>query len=388
MMTRRLYPLLGALLLGFATGSTMLAQETAPLRASGYLKNMQSVILPGDDLVLMENLIHHRLNLRWDIRPNLTFHTGMRNRVFAGNLTTLNPNFGQDLMAVSDDWMTLSVLWMDRTSYAVHSTLDRFYLDYSLGGLNVRAGRQRVNWGLNLAFNPNDLFNAYNFLDFDYEERPGADALRVQYYYDFASGVDLVYNPGRGPNDGGVGARWFFNTREYDFQFIGGWVRGDLTLGGGWSGYVRGAGWKGELTWFHPVDGSGRRQALSASTGMDYSFGKGWLVYGSYLYNSDVPDTQTALLNQTGVLTARNLFPFRHNVLGQLSYPVNPILTLSAAFIYSLDDTHPLVFSPNLRLSLSENWDLDLIGQSFWPLARSTDTQRVSVVFLRLRWSY
>jgi hypothetical protein len=377
--------LLGALLLLAAPAQ---GQQGSSLRTGGYLKNMQSAILPGDDLVFMENLIHHRLNIRWDILPDLRFHAGIRNRVFAGNLTTLNPNFGRDLMAISDDWLPLSILWMDRTSYAVHSTLDRLYLDYRIDKLQIRAGRQRINWGVNLAFNPNDLFNAYNFLDFDYEERPGADALRVQYYYDFASGLDLVYNPGNGIEQGGAALRWFFNAREYDLQLIGGLVRGDLALGGGWSGYVRDAGWKGELTWFRPVDGSERAQAFSASTGLDYSFGKGWIIYGSYLYNSDVPDAQSGLLNQTGVLTARNLFPFEHNVLGQISYPVNPLLTLSAAFIYSLDDTHPLVLNPSLRLSLSENWDLDLIGQSFWPLASQGDPGRVSVVFLRVRWSY
>ena len=35
---------------------------------------------------------------------------------------------------------------------------------------------------MNLVWNPNDLFNAFSFVDFDYEERPGSDALRIQKY--------------------------------------------------------------------------------------------------------------------------------------------------------------------------------------------------------------
>ena len=71
-------------------------------------------------------------------------------------------------------------------------TFDRLFIEWNKEKWNIRIGRQRINWGINLAFNPNDIFNAYNFLDFDYEERPGVDAARVQYYYGSFSGLDLV----------------------------------------------------------------------------------------------------------------------------------------------------------------------------------------------------
>jgi hypothetical protein len=364
------------------------AQEGKKIDFSGYLKNMQSAIFPGNDVVLMENLIHHRLNFRWDIQPDISVVAGLRNRVFAGNFTALNPNLGRDLKEISDDWIPLSVLWFDRGQYAAHSTLDRLYMEYSVNSWNIRVGRQRINWGINLAFNPNDLFNAYNFLDFDYEERPGADAIRVQYYYDFASGFDLVYNAGDLSNQGGMALRWFFNKNQYDYQIIGGLVRGDITLGGGWSGYLKNAGWKGEATLFLPTTDSDLPVAFSATTGIDYSFGKGWMIYGSYLFNSDVDRQREPVLTQNVVLTARNLYPFQHNFLIQLSYPASPLVTLSSAFIYSADSAHPLVFSPNARISLSENWDLDLIGQSFWPMGRAATFDNVSLVFLRIRYSY
>lgn len=34
-----------------------------------------------------------------------------------------------------------------------------------------------------MAWNPNDWFNTYNYFDFDYEERPGTDAIRVRVYF-------------------------------------------------------------------------------------------------------------------------------------------------------------------------------------------------------------
>ena len=204
----------------------------------GYLKNMQSVILPGDDLVLMENLIHNRLNFRITFGDDIRIFAEARNRLFSGNLTTLNPLLSQQLKEISDDWLPLSLVLKQGGGYLIHSTIDRLYIEWRVDKWNFTAGRQRINWGMNLAFNPNDLFNAYNFLDFDYEERPGSDALRVQHYYDFASGFDIVLKGGRDLKSSGTAARWFFNQNEYDFQILAGYVFGDIAAGLGWSGYI------------------------------------------------------------------------------------------------------------------------------------------------------
>jgi hypothetical protein len=63
-----------------------------------------------------------------------------------------------------------------------HTNINRLYLDWRKNNWQVRMGRQRINWGVNLVSNPNDLFNTYSFFDFDYTERPGADALRVKHF--------------------------------------------------------------------------------------------------------------------------------------------------------------------------------------------------------------
>lgn len=339
-------------------------------------------------MVLMENLIHHRLNFRVDVDNKWSFHAGLRNRVFAGNLTGMNENFGHQLVAISDDWIPLSVLWLERSQYAIHSTLDRFYTEWNHKKWNIRAGRQRVNWGQNIAFNPNDLFNVYNFLDFDYEERPGTDAIRIQYYTGFASGLDVVVKGGKDRESIGLGGRWFFNSNEYDMQLIGGLTNGDIAIGGGWSGYLKNIGWKGELTWFHPLWDRDKKQAISASTGIDHSLGKGWFIYLSYLFNNDIPEGNLLLLDPNRVLTARTIFPFKHSLLTQVSYPITPLISASGAFIYSINENHPLILNPGLQLSLAENWDIDIIGQVFRPMAKDSELSAVGLWFLRVRWSY
>ena len=83
-------------------------------------------------------------------------------------------------------------------------------------------------------------------------------------------------------------------------------------------------------------------------------------------------------------MSARNLYPYEHNFLTQLSYQVSPIVSLSGAFIYSIHEEHPLVINPVVRINLSDRWDLDIIGQHFLPLAKSSKQEDVSLIFCLL----
>ena len=77
-------------------------------------------------------------------------------------------------------------------SFFLNTTIDRLWFDFNYGKFQARVGRQRINWGQTLVWNPNDIFNAYSFFDFDYIERPGSDAVRLQYYPDFSSTIEIA----------------------------------------------------------------------------------------------------------------------------------------------------------------------------------------------------
>ncbi len=374
----------------FSGVTRVIAQDSDQVRFGGYLKNMHTILLPGEDVVLLENLIHHRLNFRWYIDDNFILAAEMRNRAFMGNITAATPNFGQNVQEASDDWIPLSVLWFDRPQFAMHSTLDRLYIDWNKNSWNIRLGRQRINWGINLAFNPNDLFNAYNFLDFDYEERPGSDAIRVQYFSGMSSGWDLAVKGASTSQDMVAALRWFTNVRNYDIQLLGGYSAGDIALGGGWAGQIKNIGWKGEATGFFPVLTDTIQRAFSATTGFDYMFGKGWYLFGGYLYNSDAGLSPESLFLQTDrALSARRLFPFEHSIISMLSYPVSPVVNTSLSVIYAPGSTQFLVLNPTLALSMAENWDLDLVWQWFIIHGELTsDLISTHLAFLRIRFSF
>ena len=100
-------------------------------------------------------------------------------------------------------------------------TIDRASAEYNGGKWDITLGRQRINWGINTVWTPNDIFNTFNYFDFDYEEeRPGSDAARVQYAFTPSSTIELAVSPGKPANQNIGAVMYRFNKWNYDFQGI------------------------------------------------------------------------------------------------------------------------------------------------------------------------
>jgi hypothetical protein len=312
----------------------------------------------------------------------------VRNRVFWGDQVANTPDFGTRI----DEYnglMDLSVLWVNKPAFVVHSVVDRMLVQYSGERWDVRAGRQRINWGINTVWNPNDVFNAYNFLDFDYEERPGTDAVRVQHFFKNGSALDAAYQPGV-KKDESVGALLYrFNRWKYDVQVIGGVFYTDLVVGGGFAGNIKDAGFKGEISYFHPYKNSADTSGVVVYSVMaDRMFANGWYAGVAYLYNSQPTNSfaeNGGIYNAN--LTAKSLYPFKHNVYAGITKLVSPIVTANLAVTYS-PTYHALVFFPTFTWNAAQNLDLDATFQAFYGKVFDVYESQGSAFFIRGRWSF
>ena len=268
------------ILLFFLLPALGFSQEEKPKnwQLNGYIKNMQTLIFFNDTagVFVQDNLIHNRLNFRWYLSEQFTFRAELRTRVFFGDLVRANPDYAKLVDNVNNDFFDLSLVLLDDNSWVIHSMLDRLYLEYVKNNLEVRVGRQRINWGINTVWNPNDIFNAFSFTDFDYEERPGSDAVRIKYYTGIASSFEVaarIYNVFEKDSlnqEKIIAGLWKINKWNYDFQVLAGYVKDDLVLGGGWAGNIKTASFKGEFSYFHALD-ERRKDAFAATFGVDYS---------------------------------------------------------------------------------------------------------------------
>ncbi len=363
----------------------------------GYIKNLQTLLFFNDayfdtqsfqlvDTFLQDNLIHNRLNFKWYINSNWSLKADLRSRIFFGDLVKSDPKYAALIDNINNDHFDLSLVLLDQDSWVIHSMLDRFYLEYIKNDWEIRVGRQRINWGISTVWNPNDLFNAFNFTDFDYEERPGADGVRIKYYTGFASSIELAFNTADAFNQMTIAGLWKFNQWNYDFQVLTAYFDKGAALGGGWAGNLKNAGFKGEFTYFI-ADEENSKNAFSGTVGIDYSFSNSLYVNAGYLYGSLGGTRQNVLNLFDFELSARNLYPYRHAIFLQGTYPITPLLNSGLAIIYSPVKVHPVFINPTITYSVKENWDLDLIGQIVLN-NQENYTSPIQAIFLRTKFSY
>lgn len=367
--------------------SVQAQEEERNWALNGYLKNLQTGIFLGEEQFLQDNLIHNRLNFSWYPSEVWSFRADLRSRAFFGDLVSANDQYAALIDNANNDYFDLSLVLLDSRSWVIHSMLDRLYVQYSKDKWEIRLGRQRINWGISTIWNPNDVFNAFAFTDFDYEERPGSDAIRIRYFTGFASSVELVAKAADRLDETVIAGMWRFNRWNYDFQLLTGIVQNEWAIGAGWAGNIKNAGFKGEWTYFIPLDDE-IKPSFALTFGVDYVFANGIYLNAAYLYNSN-GGTNNDIVNLFDFeLSAKNLYPFRHATILQGSYALTPLLSGGLAVIYSPVAVHPIFLNPSLTYSIANNWDIDLIGQIVMNESNNQYKSPLQAIFLRLKWSF
>jgi hypothetical protein len=379
-------------LMALSLPSGLFAQDTIPknLHANGYLTNMQSYMFrswKGDWIA--DNLIHNRLNFRWQNNRN-TFNAALeiRNRFISGETVKGFP--GYDRVVEGDNgFVGLSKNISKGYSYILNSKIDRLYFDYTLNKFQVRVGRQRINWGQCYTWNPNDLFNTYSFFDFDYVEKPGCDALRLMYYPNATSGIELAFKADSAHK---ITTAFFyhFNKWNYDIQFLGGiYNDNDFVIGTGWSGNIKDASFRGEISYFRPGDHfSDTTGTLVFSLGSEYTFRNSLTIQSELLYNqmnSRYTGNFSDLYNMG--LSAKNLSFTPLSFMIQASYPVTPLFNATLSMMY-FPKINGYFAGPSIDYSISDNISLSVLLQTFGGQLQQSSTEHYNLVFARLKWNF
>ena len=370
-------------------------EKKAEFTLSGYINYLPSY-LEFKGLNHQESqtnhLIHNRLNIRGYIQENFSIGLELRNRIL----------FDEGTFNTDDGYFDLSHYFINNSKFKLHSMIDRMWLKYQKEKIEISVGRQRVNWGINTIWNSNDLFNAYNFIDFDYIERPGSDVIRFQYTGDDLSSLDIVYKPSTLENSSVIAALYKMNKMGYDFQFLLANYYDDIALGGGWAGNIKNAGFKGEITYFISEDSS-EKNSTSLSTSIDYSFKNGFYILASHLYNSNGFSDPYGFNLQAvtqNVLSPKNLMPSKNSYLIQASAFITPAINASFTLLYG-EGINFFFFSPNISYEINSSLDASIIGQFFYmddefspyipvdtDVAPINTISRINGYYARLKWSF
>jgi hypothetical protein len=372
--------------------SIVLAQDTAiypSLSVKGYVKEMPSIQMnQGLSDLVFSNLIHNRINLRLNVTQGFHFAAEARNRLFTNELISEIPMV-KTLFEYDHGLADLSWVWLYEDAWLGHTAVDRLYADWRISDWQIRAGRQRINWGINLVSNPNDLFNTYSFFDFDYEERPGADAIRIQHFLGGMSRVQLAVSPAENSRDMVAAAMLNLNRWNYDFQTLAGYFRNRAALGGGWAGHIKSAGFKGEATWFYDLEKTTglNRGNLVTAIGFDYMFGPGTFGVVEFLYNGGFKrnSNEVFLVNQP--LRPDNIMFSEYAITLSAQHPFSAVLGGGLALM-ALPDIEAAFVMPSVTYSLMTNFDLQFLAQIFTGGRGSVFKEAGSAGFFAMQYSF
>lgn len=354
---------------------------------SGYLSNLQSAMFDSiQKNWITSNLIHNRVNIKYFPVDKLTVVMELRNRFLFGSDIT-NGITGAESYEKDNGLLDMTKNIFSGRSYLLNINADRLNLSYEQNKFKITLGRQRINWGQTLVWNPNDIFNAYSFFDFDYVERPGSDALRLQYYNSEVSSTEFAVKMNNQKNVTAA-ILYKFNISKYDIQFLGGILDDDYMAGTGWSGAIKNISFRGELSYFHPAkhfrDTSG---VFLASVSADYTFGNSLTILAEYLYcGTGIKDSTTFFNFYNAPLNVKNLSFFKHNVVLQIGYPVTPLINANLAGMF-FPGIKGYYFGPSLSYSIAQNLDVSLYYQLFKGKVENIN-QRFNLAYFRIKFNF
>lgn len=397
------------------------SDKVSSLDFHGYISGMPSLFwmkIKDDstgvktDSSAWQVLLHNRLNLDWYPSERISGSIQFRNQIIAGEFikaAQIDNGFVKE-----NYFLPLTFQYKFADQYLLSLGIDRVWLQYTYNKLEVKFGRQRINWGQTFVWNPNDLFNSYNPFDFDYVERPGADAIRVQYYMSYTSSIDLALKVDKDGNITTAGL-CHFNKWNTDFQIMGGyfsqtnkqiieydtlnfaieWEDKDLVGGFGFSGAISNLSIRGELSYFYSIKDDPSKDLLLTSLALDYSFKNQTYLMFEFFYNSNVQLLSSSFLNfYGGTQNVKTLTFTKYNAFGQFTYPINPIINTTLAGMYFFDkDLTGFYVGPSAEFSLSNNLSLSAFFQFFAfkyenPLTRKKEWLKSNFAFLRLKWNF
>jgi hypothetical protein len=396
-MNRKIVPVLFLLVLTVSATAqesvTGLAEEaddnkgTEWLSAGGYATWLHTAIFedPADDWI-NSSMLHNRLNFKAYAGSNVTFALEIRNRFVTGDIVRLDPTYVPGLSA-DPGWADLSWNISKGSSYVLNMMIDRAYIDFTSGSLQVRAGRQRINWSQSLIWNPNDIFNTYSFFDFDYVERPGSDALRLTYSTGPSSSVEAAVKID-GSDRVTAAALGRFSVLNTDLQFLAGITDDEFfTAGTGFSGAIGSVSVRGEATLFAPFnEAAGGERNFIATLGIDKAFSDKVTTLAQVMYSDNPVDLTGFTELYGGGLTARQLAFSKFSAAAQVAWTPVPLLSISLAAIW-FPDLDGFYAGPSVDFSMAENVDLTILWQHFNSTISESET-KLNMGFLRFRYSF
>jgi len=352
----------------FGQSRELLTTDDLTVTWGGYVKSLTTVSVPdgGDGIWNGAVTLRVKTEAKWRDRVTLTLHYEI-STLWGDSLS--DPAYRSAVMRDPDVFANLWWPIAEGDSAAVSHTLDRAYLTIKADPMTFIVGRQRIGWGVARFISPIDLFNPFDPLAIDKEERRGTDALVTEVSLGAVTGASRVFAPARDMDAASYALRLYTNRFNYDVALMAGRFTDREVYGLDFSGQIWDVAVWGEAAWNEedeetsyvvadpssPVGFSlreSKKRYMRAALGAQYIFPNTLSILVEYYYNGkgesrDDYDWASYADGSEPVLG-------RHYLFATVSYEITPLLTGSFSVVHNVADGS-VVLAPSVEYSLTEN---------------------------------
>lgn len=328
-------------------------KEKDSIEFSGYYKNLAvssrtlSLFPPQQSYSVDLNRL--RLEFKGELNETTRFNVQYDNEVFLGSYLETSQFAAQKNLSTGN-YLDLRQTYIDTKSVFARHGLYRAYVDARLKQADLRIGRQRIAWGSGLFWSPVDIINPIDPTQIERDERPGVDAVLVDWDYSQLARLSLAYAAHASPVRPTMAGRWRTNRAGFDLGLTTGQIRDEDMVGFDFAGQWQSIGLRGELTQASsPIDGSYQRAVLSA----DYTSPNTLSTIMELYYNGQGQSSPASY--QFARLLSGEIRNLARRYLGTMvAYDFTPLLKWQNYYIRNFDDGSEFLYT-RLVYSATEN---------------------------------
>ncbi|WP_020405232.1 hypothetical protein [Hahella ganghwensis] len=329
--------------MGICIGILILAPM--PLRAeiSGYIK---SLWLSTETVIgerSRESYGLQRLRTTWRDTLN-DFHVYLSYDLewLSGGYLGTDQYELQQALQESPYWH-LQRTWHERKDEEGRHGMYRGYLQYPIGAMDIRFGRQQLNWSRTFLWSSFDRFNPYNPLQIEPDERQGIDALQLIYNFERGDSLELVAVPRHENREDAGGLRYRTSYEYTDIDLLIADYGEVTTAGVAMAGQWQDAGWKFETT-HNSVQGEsdsatyqGKKEYQDLVISLNYTLPSNTTFIGEVLYRGN--GSQDSVKYDVSGYLAGNRTDLATRYLGlSVRHGFEPFANVSATVLFNVDD--------------------------------------------------
>ena len=344
------------------TSSAFAADEPLLPKFSGYYKNL---FTSSRTLSTKEHYYADLNRLR--LQADKQFNDTVSARVIYDNEILANDFSGtSDFDLVRQKNQKDLAFWdaektiTDRRHMYWKNLVYRAYVKYYSPTFQAIAGKQAIDWSRMRFYHPFDLFNPVSPLDLEKDEKIGVDAVNLELTpLDFSS-INIIFAPYKNSSRQSAGLKLTQKIGDYDLSLIGARHYKSTVAGAGFDGYIKEAGFRGELTFTRKHD---NKEFIRSVIGLDHNFTPKLYAAAEYFYNGGAENDPGEFLNSYEF--SRQAMSMKKHILGTgVEYELTGITKLAHYIFYDFEG-RSFFFNPELKHNLFTNVDLLLGTQLF-----------------------